>query len=505
MSTIPAFATEVADDEVVRLRHAATHDALTGLPNRALLLERLDEAVFGAPAAPHGVAVLFLDLDHFKRINDSLGHAAGDVVLCEVATRIRNCVGPRDSVGRVGGDEIVVVHMPDQVGRYGIEASARELGERIIAAVEAPIIAAGRELVMSASVGLAASTAGALSPGQLLRNADTALYSAKELGRGRVAAFTPELFDRAAWRVQVESDLRVALREEQLFLEYQPQVDLASGTLVGVEALVRWNHPTRGLLPPSEFVEIAELTGLIVDLGRFVLRAACAQFAAWHATAEHPPATITVNVAPRQLADPGFVDDVVTILASTGVAPETLCLELTESALMDSSADLLVTLDRLRRLGVYLAIDDFGRGHSSLERLRALPVEVLKIDRAFVDGLGSEPGDTAIVTSIVNLALAMGLHVIAEGVETASQAALLRDLRCPAAQGYLFARPVGPDEIALLGGQSFVTPKSGIRYELPRTGARRNAFRRARRFVTDEFLDQIGAPMIDDEWGGGRR
>lgn len=500
MSSLPSLATVVADDEVVRLRHAATHDALTGLPNRALLLERLNDAVSGRAEPSHGVAVLFVDLDHFKRINDSLGHAAGDIVLCAVARRILDCVGPNDSVGRVGGDEIVVVHMPDAVPfPGGVEASARALGERIIAALETPIMAAGRELVMSASVGLASSTTGGTSPSQLLRNADTALYSAKELGRGRVEVFTPQLYERAASRVQIESDLRIALREDQLFLEYQPQVNLAGGTLVGVEALVRWNHPARGRLSPDEFVEVAEETGLIVDVGRFVLRTACAHFAEWHATCATPPATLSVNVAPRQLADPGFVDDVVTILASTGVAAEQLCLELTESAVMDSSTDLLVTLDRLRRLGVYLAIDDFGRGHSSLERLRALPVEVLKIDRAFIDGLGEEPGDTAIVTSIVNLAFAMGLHVIAEGVETASQAALLRDLRCPAAQGFFFARPVGADEITELSGQSFITPKSGIRYELPRAPSRPDAFRRARRFLTDEFLDQIGVPMAG-EW-----
>ncbi|MFN8049893.1 MAG: EAL domain-containing protein [Acidimicrobiales bacterium] len=477
-----------------RLAHAATHDALTGLPNRVLLIERLDEALRRDAGRDGAVAVMFVDLDHFKLVNDSLGHECGDAVLREVSARLVRCTGPGDTVGRFGGDELVIVH------GTASDTSAVELAERVLDSLAAPMVVGGRELVMSASIGVATHTGGTEESEQLLRNADTALYAAKERGRGRVEQFSEELFRRVVRRVEVESELRVALREDQLFLEYQPQVDLSTGRVVGVEALVRWAHPERGLVMPGDFIAVAEECGLIVQLGRWVLREACRQFVAWHATSRQAPPAITVNVSIRQLDDPTFVDDLIDILDETGIDPASLCLELTESALMRSDADDgVAVLDRLRSLGVFIGIDDFGTEYSSLARLRDLPVEILKIDRSFVDGLGTESGDTAIVASIMSLSLAMGLHVVAEGVETERQAVALAELGCSVAQGFLFSRPVHPDEIAALGSRRLWRPPSPTARNAPATltDEQHPAARRGRRRFVDEFLDHIGAPMSD--------
>jgi diguanylate cyclase (GGDEF)-like protein len=471
---------------MARLFHAATHDTLTGLPTRGVLLERLGRELRRGSGAGR-VAVLFVDLDNFKLVNDSLGHESGDQVLIEMARRISACVGAGDTVSRFGGDEVVILH-PD--ARGGSEVT---IGERILAAMSEPITVSGREVLVTASVGLAVG-----EPGQpaehLLREADTALYAAKGRGRSRMERFNEELHARVARRVQIESDLRAALRDEQLFVQYQPQVNLQTGHMVGVEALVRWHHPLHGPIAPSEFVPVAEECRLIGALGRQVLRTACRQLARWNMGAPGFPLTMTVNVSPRQLDDPCFITDLRAVIAEARISPASLCLELTESVLKDRDTDTVEVLERVRAMGVYVAIDDFGTEYSSLARLRGLPVEVLKIDRSFIDGLPSESGDTAIVTSILNLALAMGKHVIAEGVERPEQAVALGNLGCTVAQGYLFSAPVSPWEVPLLLGRPLWHSQSG---RVAQTVAmdRDLQRRRGHRSFIDEFLDHIGAPM----------
>lgn len=475
-----------ADSTMARLFHAATHDTLTGLPTRGVLLERLERELRRSGAGP--VAVLFVDLDNFKLVNDSLGHESGDLVLIEMARRIKDCVGAGDTVSRFGGDEIVILH-PGATG--GSEAV---IAERILAAMLEPIAVSGREVLVTASVGVAVSEAAGQPAEHLLREADTALYSAKSRGRSRMERFNEELHARVARRVQIESDLRAALRDEQLFVQYQPQVNLQTGRMVGVEALVRWHHPLHGPVAPSEFVSVAEECRLIGALGRQVLRTACRQLARWHTGAPGFPLTMTVNVSPRQLDDPCFITDLRDVIAETRISPASLCLELTESVLKDRDSDSVEVLERVRAMGVYVAIDDFGTEYSSLARLRGLPVEVLKIDRSFIDGLPSESGDTAIVTSILSLALAMGKHVIAEGVERPEQAAALGSLGCTVAQGYLFSAPVSPWEIPLMLGRPLWQSPAGRVAQPVATGTEVQSRRGHRSFI-DEFLDQIGAPM----------
>lgn len=472
---------------IARLLHAATHDTLTGLPTRGLLLERLEHELKRTDAAGQ-VAVLFVDLDNFKLVNDSLGHESGDVVLGEMARRISTCVGLNDVVSRFGGDEMVILHAGAQAG------SEAALGARILAAMVEPINVAGREVVVSASVGVAICDRGAAPAEQLLRDADTALYSAKGRGRNRVERFNEELHARVARRMQIESDLRAALRDGQLYVHYQPQVNLHSGQMVGVEALARWRHPVHGAVSPEEFIPVAEESRLIGTLGMQVLRTACRQLAEWKAAAPECRMTMTVNVSPRQLDDADFISELQGVLDETEVDPAALCLELTESGLIDRDTDTVDVLARIRAMGVYVAIDDFGTEYSSLARLRSLPVEVLKIDRSFIDGLPSESGDTAIVSSILSLAFAMGKHVIAEGVERPEQAAALRSMGCTVAQGYLFSPPVDPAMIPLMLERSLWQTHGGSATRSGMIGTD-GIRRRGHRAFIDEFLDHIGAPM----------
>jgi diguanylate cyclase (GGDEF)-like protein len=470
------------------LLHTATHDPLTGLPTRSVLLERLNHELTRPGTDGREVAVLFVDLDNFKLVNDSLGHDSGDIVLREMARRICGCVGPCDTVSRFGGDELVILHPG------AVNGSEEALGARIVAAMAEPISVSDREVVVGASVGVTSCLPGAQSADQLLRDADTALYDAKRRGRNRVARFNDELHAQAVKRMQIESDLRIALRDDtQLFVLYQPQVNLKTHLVVGVEALARWRHPTLGLVPPAEFIPIAEDSRLIGALGRQVLRSACRQLAEWSAAAPGNPLTMTVNLSPRQLEDPGFVADLQQILDESGISPDSLCLELTESALMSRETDTVDVLERIRGMGVYLAIDDFGTEHSSLARLRDLPAEVLKIDRSFIDGLPSESGDTAIVSSILSLAFAMGKHVIAEGVERPEQAAALSAMGCSVAQGYLFSRAVEPSSVLEMLGRPVGPSGSG---RAPSAGVvLGDRARSGYRSFIDEFLYQIGAPM----------
>uniref|UniRef100_A0A9E8CU30 GGDEF domain-containing phosphodiesterase n=1 Tax=Bosea sp. NBC_00436 TaxID=2969620 RepID=A0A9E8CU30_9HYPH len=331
------------------------------------------------------------------------------------------------------------------------------------------------------------------SSGQLLREADTALYAAKARGRARLEQFDDDLHTRAERRIQIESDLRAALREDELFVEYQPQVRLKDGHVVGVEALVRWRHPRHGIVPPGDFIPVAEDCGLIVRIGQVVLWQSCRQLAAWTRAFPGRPLAMTVNVSPRQFAEPAFFTELRQVLAETGIDPTALCLEITESAMMSATDEVVCLLDRIKELGVYIAIDDFGTEHSSLSRLRDMPAEVLKIDRSFVDGLSSEPGDTAIVSSILSLAFAMGKHTIAEGVEKHEQAAMLLRMGCEVAQGYFFSRPVAAERIDAMLVKPLWEPRSGRTLH----GARANngPARQGHRYFIDEFLDHIGAPM----------
>jgi diguanylate cyclase (GGDEF)-like protein len=472
---------------VAQLMHTAAHDPLTGLPTRKLLLERLDEELARDAADGLKIAVLFVDLDNFKLVNDSLGHGSGDQVLSVMARRISDCIGSDDTASRFGGDEMVVLHP------RATDGSEVALGMRILAALAEPIFVSGKEVVVSASVGVALCKPGMKSAAQLLREADTALYAAKDRGRGRLEPFSDELYARAERRMQIESDLRAALREQQLFVEYQPQVRLTDGRVVGVEALVRWKHPRFGIVPPSDFIPVAEDCGLIIGIGRLVLQKSCRQLADWTKLTPGRPLAMTVNVSPRQLSDPAFFTELRQVLADTGIDPTALCLEITESAMMSAPAEVIQLLDRITQLGIYIAIDDFGTEHSSLSRLRDMPAEVLKIDRSFVDGLGSETGDTAIVSSILSLAYAMGKHTIAEGVEKREQAALLLRMGCEVAQGYFFSRPVAAEQIPLLlNGALWQARSPRTQHTAPLTEAQ---VRRGHRYFIDEFLDHIGAPM----------
>ena len=425
------------------LAHRALHDPLTGLPNRTLFLDRLDHALHRLQRERGMVAVLFLDLDRFKIINDTSGHEAGDEVLRSVAALFEGVVRPGDTVARLGGDEFAVCceHLHD-VGE------ALAVAERLAAAVSQPFVVAQREFYVSPSIGVVVGTgAKGESASTLLRDADAAMYSAKEKGRGRV-----ELFDRAmrsdiVRRAEIAAELRRALHPPQFRLHFQPLVGVDDGRLLGFEALLRWEHPERGLLPPSEFIDVAEETNLIVPMGRWVVEESVRQLAAWRDELAGVPITISVNLSARQIADHALVPVVRDALAAQQVDPASLCLEITESVLMEDASASVATLRSLKAIGVQLAIDDFGTGYSSLAYLRRFPVDHLKVDRSFVQGIGRSSEDSVIVKAVVDLGAALGLDVVAEGVETVEQLEELRRLGCESGQGYLWSPPIAADEV----------------------------------------------------------
>ncbi|HEX5725690.1 MAG TPA: EAL domain-containing protein [Longimicrobiaceae bacterium] len=429
-----------------RLLHDAFHDALTGLPNRALFLDRLEQACRRRrPRVGHaGVAVLVVDLDRFKVVNDSLGHAAGDALLVEAAERMRRALRAHDTVARLGGDEfgVLLPELPD-------EGHATRVAARLQADLAAPVHLAGREVVSTASVGIALGPPGSGGAGELLRDAGLAMYRAKAQGPGRCDIYDRDVHARALDRLELETDLRRAVERGQLRLHYQPIVSLADGRLAGFEALVRWAHPTRGLLLPDDFIPLAEETGLVSGLGRWVLREACRQARAWRAEAPETPAfTVSVNASGRQFAEPGFVDEVAAALAESGLEPGALRLELTESVLLRDPDGALEVLARLRALGVRLDLDDFGTGYSSFQYLHRFPIDAVKIDRSFVRGLEGEERNAAIVRTLVVLAETIGVAVVAEGVESGAEMAQLRTLRCDRAQGFYFSTPLSPEAAA---------------------------------------------------------
>jgi diguanylate cyclase (GGDEF)-like protein/PAS domain S-box-containing protein len=442
-----------------QLQHNAFHDTLTGLANRALFADRLDHALARTDRLAAPVAVLFVDLDDFKAVNDGSGHTAGDELLIAVAERLRQTLRPSDTIARLGGDEFAV--LIEDAAEPGRPAAA---AERLLAALADPFDAvgdgAGTQVRITASVGIATGAAGQHDAAELLRHADVAMYAAKAAGKGRSAVFEPEMESAIIGQLRMKAELARAVENREFTVYYQPTVELANGRLAGVEALVRWQHPERGLVPPLDFIPLAEQTGLIVPLGRFVLREACQQMRAWHTSyPTNPPMTVSVNLSARELDEPGLVDSVRTVLAETGLDPACLVLEITESLLLVDLPATVSILSDLRALGLRLAIDDFGTGYSSLAYLENLPVDILKIDKSFVDRIGEAPTDipgvedpnqSVMVSAISQLGHALHLQLVAEGIEQAEQVSTLKGLACQYGQGYYFARPLTSGALAEL-------------------------------------------------------
>ena len=426
-------------ETATRLAHEAMHDSLTGLANRALLLDRLTHALSRRRSQRRKIGLLFLDLDHFKRINDSLGHGAGDQVLTVVASRLVGAVRPEDTVSRLGGDEFVILadDMPD-------EATASTIAERVRAAVSEPVEVAGREITVACSIGVSLADG---SPAELLlQQADTAMYRVKTSGRGRWEMYDQAMRVGAQRRLDIEALVRNAIGTPDIVLRYQPIIDLGTGQPVGSEALVRLATPDGALLPPDEFIPVAEDTGLILGLGLDVLGAACTQQGLWSQQGS-ALSRVSINVSARQLRSPTLIADVEHALDRAHADPSTVCLELTESSLLLADRSTRSAVHELARLGVGIALDDFGTGMSSLAHLRSFPITVIKIDRSFISGLGTNDGDTELVKALITLGAALHLAVVAEGVETEQQEQLLQRFGCRFAQGYRYSRPAPADEL----------------------------------------------------------
>jgi diguanylate cyclase (GGDEF)-like protein/PAS domain S-box-containing protein len=430
-----------AEDEIQSLAYL---DTLTGLPNRILLQDRLSEALIRAEREAHLVGVLFLDLDRFKPINDTLGHAVGDLLLKSVSDRLRECVRKSDTVARLGGDEFVVVLM--SVHR---ELDTTLVAQDILDRLAQPFDIEGRDISTSASIGIAVYPRDARDASTLLKNADMAMYVAKDRGRNTYQFYTDEMNRRVSELVSLETSLRVALEREEFFLQYQPQVDLARGRIAGVEALLRWHHPERGLIPPGRFIPVAEETDLILTIGDWVLRAACLQARAWQ-DAGLPPLRMVVNLSDRQFKQPGFAELVQGILGETGLAPQLLELDLTEGMMMGDADETVHRLRALKDMGLHLAIDDFGTGYSSLAYLMKFPVDRIKIAQTFVRDIATDPSDAAIVETVLAMGRSLKLDVVAEGVETEEQFEFLMSRQCNEMQGYYFAAPLAPLDVERL-------------------------------------------------------
>ena len=443
-----------------QLSHEVLHDRLTGLPNRVLFRDRVSHALAGRERSSEPIAVLFLDLDDFKSVNDSLGHSAGDMLLCEVATRISQSIRASDSAARLGGDEFAVLLDDVADGHH-----AAQIAIRIMDAIGEPFMLEGHELFVHASVGIALDTdsggdgEGVLGADAILGNADAAMYLAKGRGKGRYHMFEPAMHDDAVRRLMLKGELRRALDEGELFVVYQPVVRLDTNRISGVEALVRWEHPQRGVVPPGDFIPLAEESGLIVRIGELVLRSACRDLAALRAQRpDATPLTVAVNISARELQQRQIVDSVRLVLEESGLPPELLVMELTESVMMQDMDLAILCMHELRQLGVRLAIDDFGTGYSSLNYVRQFPIDLLKIDRSFIQDVteGGEIG--ALTASIIDLAHILELEAIAEGIETAEQVTLLKALQCEFGQGFHLHRPMGIEELAGVLGAERETP-----------------------------------------------
>jgi diguanylate cyclase (GGDEF)-like protein len=418
-----------------RFAHLAHHDSLTGLPNRVLFHDRLQLAMIDAKRRRQSVAVVFLDADRFKTINDTLGHDAGDELLKQIALRLSGCLRAGDTVSRLAGDEFAMI-LP---GVESIE-HARHLAQRLVEAFTGSFGIRGQAIFITASVGITLFPADASTVEDLLKNADTAMYRAKDAGRNNFQFYSADMHAQAVKRLTLENQLRGAIERDELVLHYQPIVNLASGQVDGAEALLRWNHPVLGLVPPLEFIPLAEESGLIIPIGRWVLRSACTQARAWQ-DAGLPPLRLSVNLSARQFQK-DLVDTVATVLRETGLEPQRLDLELNESVVMQNPEMAVATLDALDRMGVRLSIDDFGTGYSSLSYLKRFPIDTLKIDRTFVRDVPDDSGDMKIIAAIITLAHGLDIRVVAEGVESAAQLSFMHELHCDAMQGYLFSKPL---------------------------------------------------------------
>jgi diguanylate cyclase (GGDEF)-like protein/PAS domain S-box-containing protein len=438
-----------------RLLHDAFHDTLTGLPNRALFIDRLKLTLARAKrVGAHQFAVLFLDLDRFKVINDSLGHMIGDQLLVGIARRLETCLRPGDTVARLGGDEFtILLEDIDDI------RDAVAIAERVEKELSAPFNLGGHEVFTTVSIGIAPSTTGYERPEDVLRDADTAMYRAKSLGKSRHEVFNRAMHAHAVNLLHLETDLRRALDRQEFSVHYQPIISLETGRLDGFEALLRWRHPAHGFIPPSEFIPIAEETGLIFPIGRWALTEACRQMREWQ---EHFPSArplfISVNLSARQFANPELIEQIGEALRATGLDPRSLKLEITESVVMDNIETAIGMLDQLRALGVESSIDDFGTGYSSLSYLHRFPSKTLKIDRSFVSRMTVHNENVEIVRTILLLARNLGMSVVAEGVETEEQLAHLRALSCDYAQGYLFSRPISATNVSRLLSEDFRHP-----------------------------------------------
>jgi len=446
---------DITDRKVLeeQLKHQAFHDPLTGLANRALFVDRVEHALARGERDGMRVAVLFVDLDDFKTINDSLGHNGGDEVLVAVAGRLRECFRPGDTFARFGGDEFAILVEDTSL------SNATSVAYRIVDALGEPFSIGGREVMIHASVGIEFAEAQGTRTDELLRNADVAMYVAKGKGKARYQLFEPGMHTAALRRLEVKADLRRAVEKDEFVLHYQPIVSLNGGALLGMEALVRWNHPERGLLPPLDFISVAEQSGLITPLGRWVLREACRQATKWPLS--NPSISLSVNVSTTQFQQPGLVEDVANALWDSGLDPSLLTLEITESVLVHDTDAVIEKLHRLKDFGVKVAIDDFGTGYSSLGYLKRFPIDILKIDKSFIDGVGNGAEEAAIAQAIIKLGESLGLEVVAEGIELPEQIDALQLLRCERGQGFFFSAPVDAETMGgLLANGSFPVGRS---------------------------------------------
>jgi len=451
------------------LAHQALHDVVTGLANRVALMDRLGQALVALERRSGRVGLLFIDLDEFKQINDSLGHDAGDQVLVEVGRRLTEVARRVDTVARLGGDEFVMlcVHLSD-------DDDLRLIGDRVVRAIGQPLTIAGKDLTITGSVGAVVSADPQLHPGELLRQADVALYDAKRAGRNRFQVFDPDLHRRAPSTAGRVAELTDAIERSELFVLYQPLFSLESGALSGAEALVRWRHPQRGVVLPGDFIPLAEQNGLIERIDSFVLDEACRQLAEWGSDeGGWDDFTISVNVSGRQLRDRGLVDRVSGALERHGIAPARLCLEVTETALVGELGDANRVLESLSKLGVRIALDDFGTGYSTLAHLQNLHADILKIDRSFIAQLGGGSRDREIVSAVTAMAHALGMTVVGEGIETSSQLDKLIALDCDEGQGYMLARPLPAADVAALRTTTRIAQAQPPRIPRPRAGGGR--------------------------------
>jgi diguanylate cyclase (GGDEF)-like protein len=445
-ATLAAFAEQVSlaitDARTLEDIRVAYHDPLTGLASRRLFMDLLAQAIGKANQDGSTLALLFIDLDRFKMVNDTLGHRAGDQLLVEVATRLRTCLRENDSAGRFGGDEFAIL-----LERVEGDERAVDVADRILSILRTPMLISGRSVFVDASIGVVSARGGVgdleAVAESMMHDADVAMYQAKQNGAGRRALFDVSMRARFTERVEFEAELRLAVEREEFVLHYQPVVDLESGRTLYVEALVRWQHPMQGLLPPLSFIPAAEECGVIHALGDLVMKAACREAQAWGAMlpAGFAP-SICVNLSAPQLHDPDLARSVWSALEESGLDPALLILEITESVLLDESRSMVGQLHKLRELGVRIGLDDFGAGYSSLRYLRAFPIDILKIDKSFVDSIATDPEAAALIRAIIELGNSLNLETIAEGIETAAQLATLQAARCKLGQGYYFARPL---------------------------------------------------------------